>query len=180
MQLTRTVPSRLPLGWDLAARFALIGFAVCLAACGEPDPEAALEEASAEFAAAREMLEDADAGVRKLRSKMRDLEEQLTDAERVRREAQRNVTEAEALLGERASNDVLFRAVQRRLLEDSQLSDAAVTAHVVSRVVTLRGEVGSGELRDRAVEVARAAPGVIEVVSELRILGAPASGGADE
>ena len=180
MQATRTLPSFLPVLRALPARSALIGLALCLAACGEPDPEAALEEANSEFEAAREMLEAADADVGKLRSKMRELEEQLTDAERVRREAQRNVTEAEALLAERASDDVLFRAVQRRLLEDSALSDATVTAHVASRVVTLRGHVGSTGLRDRAVEVAQSAPGVIRVVSELQVSSAAASRAAEE
>jgi len=139
-------------------------------ACAEPDPEAALEEASAELETARSELSGADAGVREIRHKMRELEEQLADAERIRREAQRYVSEAEALVTERASDDVLFRAVQRRLLEDSALADAAVTAHVSARIVTLRGEVGSARLRERAVEVAAKAPGVSEVVSELEVV----------
>lgn len=138
------------------------------AACGEPDPEKALEEASAELASAREVLTGADADVNELRASMRELDAQLADAERVRREAQRHVSEAEALVTERASDGVLFRAVQRRLLEDSRLSDAAVTAEVSARVVTLRGVVASAALRDRAIAVAKAAPGVAEVVSELR------------
>lgn len=143
-------------------------------ACGEPDPEKALEEASAELASAREVLTEADGDVNELRASMRELEAQLADAERVRREAQRHVSEAEALVTERASDDVLFRAVQRRLLEDSRLSDAAVTAEVSARVVTLRGVVASAALRDRAIAVAQAAPGVAEVVSELRTPGAAA------
>ena len=156
----------------------LIVAAVSLAAvaCGEPDPEKALEEASAELASAREVLAAADADVNELRVSMRELEAQLADAERVRREAQRHVSEAEALVTERASDDVLFRAVQRRLLEDSQLADAAVTAEVSSRVVTLRGVVATAALRDRAIAVAQAAPGVAEVVSKLQTPRAAAPG----
>ena len=147
---------------------------IAAAGCGEADPDAALEEASAELDAAREQLEAADAGIREIRSEMREAEERLVDAERVRREAQRHVTEAEALLSERASDDVLFRAVQRRLLEDETLADSAVVALVADRVVTLRGQLANERLRARAVEVARSAPGVAEVVSELQIP-APAS-----
>jgi osmotically-inducible protein OsmY len=143
--------------------------ALVLGACAEPDPEVALERASEELEGAREALEIADGEVQAIRARMRALEEDLADAERVRREAQRHVTEAEALLGERASDDVLFRSVQRRLLEDEALADAAVTAHVASRVVTLRGHVGSTRLRDRAIEVASGAPGVARVISELEV-----------
>ena len=153
------------------------GLSVASLGCGEPDPEEALEAASAELDGARQELAASDAGVREIRTQMRELEDQLADAERVRREAQRHVNEAEALVSERASNDVLFRAVQRRLLEDPALADAAVTAHVVSRVVTLRGEVANARLLDRAVEVARAAPGVARVVSELKT---PAASGKEE
>lgn len=171
---TRTVSANRRLPRASSVLTSLIALSVWLVACGEPDPEAALEEASEQLADARDMLEAADTEVRKLRSEMRGLEEHLTDAERVRREAQRNVTEAETLVTERASDDVLFRAVQRRLLADSALADAAVSAHVASRVVTLRGRVGSTRLRDRAVEVAEAAPGVARVVSELKIPGSAA------
>ena len=151
-----------------------VGISGSILGCGEPDPEEALEAASAELDGAREELTSSDAGVREIRTQMRELEERLADAERVRREAQRHVNEAEALVSKRASNDVLFRAVQRRLLEDPALADAAVTAHVSSRVVTLRGEVANAQLHDRAVEVARAAPGVSRVVSELKTPAAPA------
>lgn len=142
--------------------------------CGEVDPEEALEAASTELDGARKEFADSDAAVREIRTQLREFEDQLADAERVRREAQRHVNEAEALVTELASDDVLFRAVQRRLLEDSSLADAAVTAHVASRVVTLRGEVASVQLHDRAVEIAKAAPGVSRVVSELKTPAEPA------
>lgn len=150
----------------------MLAFAVAislgLVGCGEPDPEEALEEASAELARAREVLTEAEGDVDGLRTKMRELEEKLADSERVRREAGRHVNEAEALVTERASDDVLFRAVQRRLLEDPKLADVAVTAGVASRVVTLRGVVATDALRARAVAVAKAAPGVAEVIDELQ------------
>jgi len=150
-----------------------------LAACGEPDPEEALEEASAELARAREVLTEAEGDVDGIRAKMRELEEKLADSERVRREAERHVNEAEALVTERASDDVLFRAVQRRLLEDPELADVAVTAGVASRVVTLRGVVATEALRERAVAVAKAAPGVAKVIDELQTSQpAPAAPGA--
>jgi len=151
------------------AMLAAAALPLVVLACGEPDPEKALEEASAELASAREVLAAADGDINELRARMRELETQLTDAERVRREAQRHVNEAETLVTERASDDVLFRAVQRRLLEDSKLADAAVTARVSSRVVTLTGEVANDALRKRAIAVAEAAPGVAQVVSELRV-----------
>ena len=58
-----------------------------LAACGEPDPEEALEEASAELARAREVLTEAEGDVDGIRAKMRELEEKP----RAKREGERHV-----------------------------------------------------------------------------------------
>ena len=75
---------------------AAVAVGLALIACGEPDPEAALQEASEELEAARADLASADEQVAEIRGEMRRLEERLADAERIRREAQRYVAEAEA------------------------------------------------------------------------------------
>jgi len=148
-------------------------------ACADSSPETILEDASKEFSEAMEELRLADESVEALRGQMRKLEDELADAERVRREASKHVKEAEARLSEVADDDTLFRSVQRRLLEDAELAQTAVSAEVENRIVTLRGEVGSQEAVDRAVEVAGSAPGVASVVNELSVVGASASPAAE-
>jgi osmotically-inducible protein OsmY len=59
--------------------------------------------------------------------------------------------------------------VQKRLLEDGDLSDVAIAARVSNGIVTLSGSVPNAKLRDRALEIARAAPGVGSVESRIEV-----------
>ncbi|MEZ4215675.1 MAG: BON domain-containing protein [Myxococcota bacterium] len=149
---------------------------MAIAACGAPDPEDALDDAAAELATAIEHRAAADAEVERTRERMRELEDELGDAERVAREAAAHVAEAEQRVAALATDDVLFRVVQRRLLEDGELADAAVRVDVAGRVATLRGVVPDEEARARAAEIARSSPGVVEVVNELRSTAPPSEG----
>jgi len=154
-----------------AARAVACGVVIHLvgAGCGDPDPEDALADAGSELASASEHRAAADAEVERVRGRLRDLEDELEDAQRVASEAAAHVVEAEKRLGELASDDVLFRVLQRRLLEDGELADSAVRVEVEQRIATLRGEVEREEARTRAGEIARGVPGVLDVVNEIAL-----------
>jgi osmotically-inducible protein OsmY len=68
-----------------------------------------------------------------------------------------------------ATDDVLFRTVQKRLLEDDDLSNVAIAARVSKGVVTLSGSVPNAKLRDRALEIARTTPGAGHVESRIEV-----------
>jgi osmotically-inducible protein OsmY len=69
----------------------------------------------------------------------------------------------------KATDAALFRAVQRRLLEDERLRHVAVDADVRWGVVELRGSVPDEHTAAAAVEVARSVPGVMRVESRVGI-----------
>ena len=69
-----------------------------------------------------------------------------------------------------ATDDVLFRTVQSRLLEDDELESVAISAIVKEGVVTLSGVVPGTELREHALEIVRSTPGVASVESQIELL----------
>jgi osmotically-inducible protein OsmY len=100
---------------------------------------------------------------------MQQAQERLEEARAALREAESEFAQREAVVSRSATDAVLFRAVQKRLLEDEDLSEVAIAAGVSKGVVTLSGSVPNAKLRDQAVEIARATPGVGRVESRIEV-----------
>jgi len=159
-----------------SARALALGLGVALvgaAGCGD-DATHRWEAAKEELAEARDGVREAESKVEARREALREAEAVLAKAREREREARAHLDEAREKVSKEATDAVLFRAVQKRLLEDEKLEGVAVSAQVSDGVVTLRGEVPDPKLRDRALEIARGVPGVVEVRSEIRV--APESG----
>jgi len=75
------------------------------------------------------------------------------------------------------TDDAVFRAVQKRLLEDEGLEHVAISARVHNGAVTLSGTVPDEQTRDLAAEVARSALGVVDVNSQITMASAAVSAG---
>ena len=87
-----------------------------------------------------------------------------------------SLREAESRVDLKATDAALFRAVQKRLLEDERLRHVAIDADVRRGVVELRGSVPDERTAAAAVEVARAVPGVMRVENRLNVAGAARPG----
>jgi len=140
-----------------------------LAACGGDQAEEKLEEASRDLAKAREAVEEARLEVEERQADAQAAQEELTAAREALREAEEELSGFEAKVDLNATDAVLFRSVQKRLLEDGDLEDVAIAARVDKGVVSLSGAVPEAELRDRAVEIARSTPGVTSVESRIQV-----------
>ena len=151
-----------------AFRVGLATVLVALAGCGS-DPEADLEQASQAVEEARAKVEEARETVEARESEVKEAQQRLAEARSVLREAESEFAQREALVDRSATDAVLFRAVQKRLLEDDDLSEVAIAARVSKGVVTLSGSVPDAKLRDQAVEVARTTPGVGSVESRIEV-----------
>lgn len=149
----------------------LVGLATALAAlaCGGSDPEVDLEQASQAVEEARVQVEQARETVETRESDVKEAEERLAGARSALREAESEFAQREAVVNRGATDAVLFRAVQKRLLEDDDLSKVAIAARVSKGVVTLSGSVPNAKLRDRALEIARATPGAGTVESNIEV-----------
>jgi len=151
-----------------ASLLVLAGLCLSLAACGESREEQ-LRRASV-------ALESARQEVRKLRDEVKAKEEKQIAAEQELMVARKNLTEAESRLGEaeskvdlKATDEAIFRAVQKRLLEDKKLRDTAISATVERGTVTLHGRVSDEKLVKYAMDLARETPGVAAVESEIQV-----------
>lgn len=147
---------------------ALVVTATCLG-CGGSDPEAELVQASQAVEHARTAVEAARELVTKREAEVQQAQARLTEARAALREAQEKVAKGEAKVDRRATDAVLFRAVQKQLLTDDALREVAISATVTNGNVTLAGTVNSAKQRDRALELARATPGVGQVESRITV-----------
>jgi osmotically-inducible protein OsmY len=149
----------------------LVGLATVLVAlaCGGSDPEVDLEQASQAVEETRAEVEKARETVETREGEAEQAQERLAEARAALREAESELAKREAVVNRSATDAVLFRAVQKRLLEDEDLSKVAIAARVSKGAVTLSGSVPDAKLRDRAVEIARATPGVTRVESLIEV-----------
>ena len=158
-------------GLGAAALVFVLGF-FGAGGCAESDGESAFRQATeqltaaeAAVAAAREEAEDRARAVREAQERLVEAEDQLVRAEQ-------ELADARARVGLHATDDVLFRQVQTRLLEDDLLEDVAIAARVEKGMVTLTGEASDSEQRERAAEIADAIPGVLGVDNRISIISA--------
>ncbi|MGH7305604.1 MAG: BON domain-containing protein [Candidatus Rokuibacteriota bacterium] len=70
-----------------------------------------------------------------------------------------------------AKDDGIETAIRERLLNDTQLKDAAIKVRSDNSVVTLRGKVADPKAKSRASDVVRGVPGVRSVRNELGLKG---------
>ena len=146
-----------------------LGTALVALACGGSDPEADLEQASRAVEEARAQVAQDREAVQARESEAQEAQKRLVDARSALREAESELARRETAVDRSATDDVLFRTVQKRLLEDDDLSNVAIAARVSKGVVTLSGSVPNAKLRDRALEIARATPGVGNVESRIEV-----------
>lgn len=150
-----------------------IGFALLAAllafACSGSDPEADLADATNALAKARAEFEQAEKTVATRETEVDEAKQRLVLARTALREVESRLRERETAVTQTATDDVLFRAVQMRLLEDDRLENAAIAASVSGGSVTLSGTVANGKQRDRAIAVAKETPGVARVESRIEV-----------
>jgi len=155
-----------------ASLLVLAGLCLSLAACGESREE--------KLRRASEALQSARQEVHKLRDEVKGKEEKQIAAEQELMAARKSLTEAESRLADaeskvdlKATDEAIFRAVQKRLLEDKKLRDTAISATVDHGAVTLHGRVSDEALVKYALGLARETPGVASVESEIQVAEEP-------
>lgn len=163
----------------LAGIAALALLATPLLGCGGGDDEvAALEDAIGRLEQAREAVDEASHDVEEASAALAERQEAANEARAALAEAREGLAQAEKQLAsaqssvsERATDDVLFRTIQKRLLDDEELADVAISAKVTRGVVVLSGQVPDADLRERALEIANAVQGSVAVESRIAVVG---------
>ena len=152
---------------------ALVASVLLAAGCGGSSQERELADASEALASARARVDGAREKVDDQRQQLEVAKTDVAAAERELREAEKGLREAESRIDLTATDATLFRAVQKRLLDDDDLRDVAIDADVQRGVVTLRGSVPHLDLRERALEIADSIPGVAGVENQISVTSEP-------
>jgi osmotically-inducible protein OsmY len=166
-------------------RLSLIGAVVLaialVAGCSESREEKfekamrAAESAQKTVVSARKEVETELAKYEKASAAAEAAEKKLTKARSQLESAESSAAKARAEVAKWADDATVFRTVQRRLLEERSLRDAAVSARVQGGVAYLEGHVANASQRDRAIQVARETPGILDVQSQITVGSAAAA-----
>ena len=152
------------------ARFPALLLAGLLAlSCGGDDEEARLEKLSQELGTLRQGLPEIQSRVAEREATAKAANDALAEARGQLRESERRIAEIQKEVGAHATDPLLFRMVQKALLDDHDLEDVAISARVEHGVVTLSGVVPEARLRDRALKLAEGVPGVLSVQDRIQI-----------
>ena len=159
------------------ARFAslMLAAGVLFAGCGESE-EAKIAKLTEELGKLRQSVTQTRSEVAQRETAAKAAQDALAKSRGELRDGEARIAEIEKELGAHATDPVLFRMVQKQLLEDDDLEDVAISANVQRGVVTLSGVVNNEKLRDRAVKLAEAVPGVVSVQDRIQVAPAEASG----
>lgn len=144
---------------------------VLLAACGD-DAQERYDRATEALADARDQRQEAQERVQDKQQELENLRDKLNKAEERLEDAREQLQKAKAKVSASVNDEVLFRTIQRKLLDEDRFGDAAIAVGVSERVVTLTGTVPDQATRDKAMKVAENQSGVKEVVDFLEIEGA--------
>ena len=157
---------RLATRWPIAL---VVIAAVFALGCGEKSAEELLQDANQELSAAEQTKEGAKVALDQLDARLAEVQAGRDKAAEAYEQARQRWLGAKDAVGEFATDEVLHRQVNRALLEAAELQGSTITAQVEERLVILVGSAADSDAADRAAELARAVPGVAEVISKLAI-----------
>lgn len=103
------------------------------------------------------------------KDKVADAKKKLAEAKKNLKEAQQKVAKARKSVDQTVNDDVLFRTLQKKMLNDDAFSDAAISVGVNHRVVTLTGNVPDQDTKQKAVKTAQQQTGVAQVHDQLEV-----------
>lgn len=153
------------------SQFAIIVVcAALLSACGD-DAQKRYDRATDALQHAREQRDDAQQAVQKKQKELNKLQAKQDQAQQRLDEARKQLKAAEKSVNESVNDEVLFRTLQRKLLDDGNFGNSAIAVGVSDRVVTLTGSVPDQATHDKALKIANKQSGVKEVVDFLEIEG---------
>ena len=139
---------------------------LCLNGCSET-PQQRYQRATEALTEARDARQGAAETVTERRRALARAESELEAARDKLESAEARVQEAEAAVQDSVDDDVLFRAIQRALLDADRFDGAAIAVGVGDGVVTLNGSVPDAATGEAAVATAADVPGVADVRDQL-------------
>ncbi|MES1950821.1 transport-associated protein [Salinisphaera sp. S4-8] len=139
-----------------------------LAGCSET-PQEKYDNAVEQLKEARESRNEAQEALNDKKEELQELQANLNEAEAELKKARDKVAAASEAVNKTVNDQVLFRTIQRDVLNEKSFDKSAISVGVKDRVVTLTGVVPDEETRELALKKARSQAGVEDVIDELEI-----------
>lgn len=143
---------------------------VAAAASGcSKSPQDRYDDAVSSLNDAQKSLNDAKNRVQSARQQVQQAQQSYQQAQQKLDATRQDIQKARQNVAQDATDQILFRVLQRDVLKKSQFENAAISVGVEQRVVTLTGSVPDKSTRDDAVKLVKQQPGVAHVVDRLNI-----------
>lgn len=139
-----------------------------LSACSE-SPQQKYDSATSHLNDAKDALSEAKHKVDEQQKDVDKAQKKLNELQEKVESKRKNVAEATQAVDKTVNDEVLFRTLQKNLLDKDKFSDSAISVAVNHLVVTLSGVVPDQKTHDRAIKVAKNQPGVADVRDQLQI-----------
>lgn len=146
----------------------LVLTALLAVGCSE-SPQEKYNDAMSKVSDAKKDRKQAQQKVDEARKKVQKDQKKLHDAQDKLHKTQQKVADAKHAVDKVVNDDVLFRTLQKKLLDDDQFSDAAISVGVHHRTVTLTGTVPDQDTHKKAVKIAHGQAGVAQVKDQLQV-----------
>ncbi len=144
--------------------------ALVAAGCSE-SPQEKYNDATSHLNDAKKARKQAQDDVADARKQVQKAKKQLSNAQDKLQQKRQKVIAATQAVNKTVNDEVLFRTLQKKLLDNDNFSKAAISVGVNKRVVTLTGTVPDQETHKQAVQAVRSQPGVASVNDQLQISG---------
>lgn len=145
----------------------LIG-AAALTGCSE-SPQQKYDSATNHLKDAKKALSEAKDKVDSKQKEIDKEKKKLSDLQQTVEARRDKVASATQAVNKTVNDEVLFRTLQKNLLDKDKFSDAAISVGVDNLVVTLSGVVPDQDTHDQAIQVTRNQAGVADVRDKLQI-----------
>ena len=142
--------------------------ALIVAGCSE-SPQEKYNDATSHLNDAKKARKQAQDKVADAREKVQDARKNLREAQDKLQQARQKVISATQAVNKTVNDEVLFRTLQKKLLDNDEFSKAAISVGVDKRVVTLPGTVPDEKTHKQAVQAVRNQPGVASVNDQLQV-----------
>ncbi|HET7313341.1 BON domain-containing protein [Salinisphaera sp.] len=141
---------------------------LAVAGCSE-SPQEKYNDAISNLHDAKNERQQAKEKVADAREQVQDAQKKLNQAQEQLQQAQQEVNSAMQAVNKTVNDEVLFRTLQKKLLNSDKFSESAISVGVNHRVVTLTGTVPDQQTRKQAAQVVRNSAGVASVNNQLQV-----------
>jgi osmotically-inducible protein OsmY len=147
----------------------LLIVAVAITGCSE-SPQDKYKDAIDNLKQAKQTRQDAQQTLQQKQQALANAKNDVKQAKSDLQSAKQKVAQAKQGINKTANDKVLFRTIQRKLVDDQNFSNSAISVSVNHRVATLTGTVPDQSTRKKALQTARTQPGIKHVVDSLKVI----------